>query len=166
MNQYLPKRFDRSTRRIVSLSFIALCLAGCNERSRDATTALAESSLSLNTDSGFVITLDGTEHTFNYIGNCTLSPLLSGVAAWQEKPDFESGISVPSLRLNAITENNESIAQIEIVIGDLGYLFEGPVAIEDSSLQWSGRFKKFDRSTLPQPPVETGSVDGSGVISC
>ncbi len=122
--------------------------------------------MKLDADTGFVITLDGKEHVFNYIGNCTLSPILSGVAAWQEKPDFESGISVPSLRLNAITENNRTNAQIEIVIGARGYLFEGPIAIDDNSLRWSGRFAKFDRSTLPQPPVEIGSADGSGEINC
>ncbi len=166
MKQRTPELFARTIRGGFSPALVALSLIGCSEPSRDATTALAGSSMNLDADTGFVITLDGTEHAFNYIGNCTLSPVLSGVAAWQKEPDYESEISVPSLRLNAITENNETIAQIEIVIGDHGYWYEGPIAIKSSSLRWSGRFKKFDRTTLPQPPVEIGSADGSGEISC
>jgi len=156
----------KRTRRRQVTGLAALMLAGCGGATDSTEVSIGGASIKLDAQSPIEISIEGRTHKFEYLANCTMSPLMSGVLAYDEEPDFDSGKPFAMLRIAAITEDGNSFGQIEFNDESIGYAFEGPIFIDGKKLSWSGVFEKFDRTTFPKPPVKIDEVNGEGNISC
>ncbi len=165
--QELVIPMTRALRKILPIAILATgVLSACGPDNDSAQLNAGQASITLNSKAALTFTLGDDEHVFRHIANCTISPLLSGVAAWEKEPDFDSTEFVAMLRISAITDGATTGGGVEVNFADVGYAFEGPIRIVGKTLSWSGQFKKYDRTTLPKPPLEVGEVAGAGKITC
>jgi len=152
------------------LAFCSLSLTACGGEKNGGEIGAGGASIKVDAKTEITITLDGQDYTYGYLGNCTISPMMSGVMAWEEAPDFDSNDILPMLRVNAITQEGATMAKIEASQGIYRYAYEGPLTLNDRTMSWSGTFRKFERTYTPPEPAtpdkEVGSVEGNGSISC